>query len=88
MAFPRLSAWSLSCFGSGAVREGRVAIVKGDSDTNFGDLMTKHLAEDKMLALLENAGFEFRDGRAPGALELTPGAVKQRVAAVLLGMGS
>ena len=42
------------------------------------------LAAEMMAA----AGYEFRDGRAPGAPELAPDAVKQRIAAVLLGMGS
>ena len=72
----------------GSVARGRVVIVKEDSETNFGDLMTKHLTEDRMRALLGAARYEFREGRAPGAPELAPDAVKQRVAAVLLGMGS
>ena len=54
--------------------------------------MTKHLAEEKMTRLLHDAGFEFREGRAPGAPELADGAVQQRIAAlrialVLLGRG-
>ena len=75
-----------------AARAKRVVIVKEDTETNFGDLMTKHLAEEKMIKLLRGAGFEFREGRAPGAPELADGAVQQRIAAlriamVLLGRG-
>ncbi len=61
---------------------------KEDCETNVADRMTKHLAEEKMLALLAKAGFEFRTGRAPGAPELAKRAVKQRIAAVALGLGS
>ena len=50
-----------------AVRARWVVIVKEDGDSNFADLMTKHLTEDKMTKLLNAAGFEFRAGRAPGA---------------------
>ena len=50
--------------------------------------MTKHVPEAKMLALLRDAGYEFREGRASGAPELAPGAVQQRIAMVLVGMGS
>ena len=64
-----------------------MVIVKEDTETNFGDRMTKHLAEERMTALLRGAGHEFREGRAPGAPELAEGAVKQRIAMVLLGMG-
>ena len=74
------------------MRAKRVVIVKELTETNFGDLMTKHLAEEKMIKLLRGAGFEFREGRAPGAPELADGAVQQRIAAlriamVLLGRG-
>ncbi len=71
-----------------AVRAKRVLIVKETTETNFADLMTKHLAEEKMLALLRSAGYEFREGRAPGAPELAEGAVQQRGAMILLGMGT
>ena len=70
-----------------AARSKRVVIVKEDTETNFGDLMTKHLAEERMTKLLHGAGFEFREGRAPGAPEFADGAVRQRIAMVLLGMG-
>ncbi len=53
-----------------AARAKRLVIVKEDGETNFADRMTKHLAEERMIALLTAAGFEFRVGRAPGALEL------------------
>ena len=48
--------------------------------------MTKHLAEEKMIKLLRGAGFEFREGRAPGAPELADGAVQQRIAALCIAM--
>ncbi len=38
-----------------------------------------------MQALLRAAGYDFREGRAPGAPELEQGAVRQRIARVLLG---
>ena len=66
----------------------RVELVKEDTETNFGDLMTKHLAAEKMEALLQAAGYMFREGRAPGAPELAEGAAQQRIALVLLGIGS
>ncbi len=58
-------------------------LAKQDGETNFADRMTKHLVAPKMEQLLAAAGFEFRDGRAAGALELAKGAARQRVAAVL-----
>ena len=70
------------------MRAKRVIIVKVDGESNFADLMTKHLDVGKMLALLQGAGYEFREGRAPGAPELAEGAVQQRVAMILLGMGT
>ena len=70
-----------------AVRAKRVVIVEGDTETNFGDLTTQHLAEERMTALLRGAGYEFREGRAPGAPELADGAARQRIAMVLLGVG-
>ena len=39
-----------------------------------------------MTALLRGAGYEFREGRAPGAPELAEGAAQQRIALVLLGV--
>ena len=65
-----------------------MVIVKEFSEANFGDLTTKHPAEERMTALLRGAGYEFREGRAPGAPELAEGAAQQRIALVLLGMGS
>ena len=70
------------------VRAKRLVIVKEESATNFADLMTKHLAEPRMIELLEKAGYEFREGRAPGAPALAEGAAKQRIAWIQLGMGS
>ena len=64
------------------VRAGRVMLIKEASETNFADLMTKHLAEDRMVALLQAAGYTFREGRAPGAPELVDGATKVRLACV------
>ena len=46
---------------------------------NFADLLTKHLPEPKMLALLALCGYEFREGRAEGAPELAKDAVAKRV---------
>ena len=40
------------------------------------------------LALLADAGYEFRDCRAPGAPGLAAGAAQQRIALVALGMGA
>ena len=57
-------------------------LVKEASETNFADLMTKHLPEDRMRALLRAAGYTFREGRAPGAPELAEGATKVRLACV------
>ena len=57
-------------------------LVKEDTDTNIGDLMTKHLPEPRMVQLLKLGGFEFRAGRAVGAPELARGAVRQRLSAV------
>ena len=70
------------------VADGRLEVIKLPGTSNPADLMTKHLAEEKMTALLTAAGYEFRDGRAPGAPELTEGAAKIRLAAVMLGLGS
>ena len=71
-----------------AVRAGRVVLVKEDTESNFGDLMTKHLAEARMKKLLLAAGFDFRPGRAVGAPELAKGAIQVRIGAVHLGLGS
>ena len=68
-----------------AVRAWRVQIVKEDTATNVADLMTKHLPEAAMLAHLETAGCEFREGRPEGAPHLKDGAVQQRIAMVMLG---
>ena len=75
----------------GAIRDRRLVVVREDGDRNFADLMTKHLDGVRMLMLLEAAGFEYREGRAPGAPRLAEGAVQQRIAVILgvalLGMG-
>ena len=42
----------------------------GNTPTNLADLMTKHLPEAAMLAHLEAAGCEFREGRPEGAPHL------------------
>ena len=68
-----------------AARAKRVAVVKEDTATNFADLITKHLPEARMLALLHAAGYEFREGHPEGAPRLDPGAARQRIAMVLLG---
>ena len=47
--------------------------------------MTKHLPEAAMIAHLEAAGCEFREGRPEGAPHLEDGAVQQRIAMVMLG---
>ena len=65
-----------------AVRERRVQLVKEDTHTNRGDLLTKHLPEPRMLALLASCGFEFREGRAEGAPELAKDAVGKRLSVV------
>ncbi len=66
----------------GAVRERRVQLVKEDTETNRGDLLTKHLPEPKMSALLALCGNEFRQGRAEGAPELVKDAVAKRLSVV------
>ena len=68
-----------------AVRAKRIVVVKEHTTTNLADLMTKHLPEAAMLAHLETAGCEFREGRPEGAPLLEEGAVHQRIAMVLLG---
>ena len=65
------------------LKQGRLGLVKQEGKTNFADLMTKHLAAPDMERLLEAAGFEFRDGRAAGALELAKGAARRRIAVIL-----
>ena len=65
------------------LKQGRLGLAKQDGKTNFADLMTQHLAAPDMERLLEAAGFEFRDGRAAGALELAKGAARRRIAAIL-----
>mgnify|MGYP003320391562 CR=1 FL=1 len=68
------------------VRARRVVLVKEASETNFADLMTKHLEQERMTALLALGGFEFRTGRPDGAPKLAKGAIEQRIAMVLLGL--
>ena len=68
-----------------AVRAKRIVVVKEHTTTNLADLMTKHLPEAAMLAHLETAGCEFREGRPEGAPLLEEGAVHQRIAMVMLG---
>ena len=45
------------------VRAKRVVVVKEHTATDLADLFTKHLPEAAMLAHLETAGCEFREGR-------------------------
>ena len=75
-----------------AVKRGRIRLYKEVGERNFADLMTKHLQRPKMEELLEQGGFVFRDGRAPGAPALADGAAQQRIPAVFgcsaLGLGS
>ena len=75
-----------------AVRRGRIRIYKEVGEKNFSDLMTKHLGQAKMVELLAQGGFAFREGRAPGAPALAEGAAQQRIAAIfgatVLGLGS
>ena len=68
-----------------AVRAKRIVVVKEHTTSNLADLMTKHLPEAAMLAHLETAGCEFREGRPEGAPHLEDGAVQQRIAMVMLG---
>ena len=68
-----------------AVRAKRIVVVKEHAATNLAGLMTKHLPEAAMLAHLEAAGCEFREGRPEGAPHLEDGAVQQRIAMVVLG---
>ena len=72
----------------GALQAGRFTLYKELGDSNFGDLMAKHLPEEKMRRLLTGAGYEFRPGRAAGAPRLADGAAKTRLGAVVLGLGS
>ena len=64
------------------MRARRVQLVKEDTDTNRGDLLTKHLPEPRMSALLALCGYEFREGRADGAPELAKDAVARRLSTV------
>ena len=68
------------------VRTRRVTLVKEASESNFADLMTKHLEQERMIALLKLGGYEFREGRPEGAPRLAKGAIEQRIAMVLLGL--
>ena len=68
------------------VRARRVTLVKEASESNFADLMTKYLEQERMIALLKLGGYEFRDGRPEGAPRLARGAIEQRIAMVLLGL--
>ena len=68
-----------------AVRAKRIVVVKEHTTTNLADLMTKHLPEAAMVAHLETAGCEFREGRPEGAPLREEGAVHQRIAMVVLG---
>ncbi len=68
------------------VRARRVVQVKEASETDFADLMTKHLEQERMTALLKLGGYELRGGRPDGAPKLAKGAVEQRIALVLLGL--
>ena len=52
-------------------------------EENFADLLTKHLAEEKLKAHLRRGGYELREGKAEGATELAKGAARRRVAALL-----
>ena len=74
------------------LRAGRIGLYKERGETNFGDLMTKHLGLPKLQDLLARGGFQFREGRAPGAPALADGAAQQRIAAIMgcavLGLGS
>ena len=77
----------------GALRAGRVSLDKELGETNFADLMTKHLGLAKLQDLLERSGFVFCEGRAPGAPALAGGgAAEDRGHAIMgcavLGMGS
>ena len=67
------------------VRQGRVVLRKELGVENAADLLTKHLAEEKVLHYLDKLGFTYRDGRAAGAPELAKGAAQRRVASVALG---
>ena len=75
----------------GALRAGRFGLYKELGDTNFGDLMTKHLGMVKMEDLSMRGGFAFREGRAPEAPQLEDGAATQRISVIFapsaLGMG-
>ena len=67
------------------VHQGWVVCRKELGEYNAADLLTKHLAEEKVFSYFEKLGFTYRDGRAAGAPELAKGAAQRRVAAVALG---
>ena len=68
-----------------ATRKGRVTLGKEKSEDNAGDLLTKHLPEEKAARFLEKLGYAFREGRAEEAPKLARGAAARRVASVALG---
>ncbi len=68
----------------GRAREA-VGAAKEHTTTNLADPCTKHLPEAAMMAHLETAACEFREGRPDGAPKLEDGAVRQRVGMVMLG---
>ena len=52
--------------------------MKLDGKENCGDLLTKHLAKEAMVYLMNKAGYYHRDGRNPQAPTLVEGAAKAR----------
>ena len=62
------------------LRQGRLVLVRQPGEENFADLLTKHLAEERLKAHLRRGGYELRHGKAEGATELAKGAARRRVA--------
>ena len=59
--------------------------MKLDGKENCGDLLTKHLAKEAMVYLMNKAGDYHRDGRNPQAPTLVEGAAKARLMMIMVG---
>ena len=58
--------------------------MKLDGKENCGDLLTKHLAKEAMVYLMNKAGYYYRDGRNPQAPTLVEGAAKARMMMIMV----
>lgn len=66
------------------VRTRRVILRKLDTKYNTGDLMTKHLAKERMEFLLERAGYTYVDEVSRFAIKLVDGAAQKRIGLVVV----